>query len=388
MNQDISTTFNKLKQYCEKEEFKGYDPFDGLNSKLFQSIPFVRNNSFFRLAWLQFFKQSPANFRPLFGVKKGYNPKGLGFFLSGYCNLYKADPKEEYLEKINFLIEKIYSCQNQGYSGICWGYNFDWQARAFFQPKGTPNVVVNSFVGCALLDAYEILKDEKLLKTARSTCDFILSDLNRTYDDDGDFVFSYCPLDKTQVFNASLLGCRLLCRVYAYTKEAFLLEESRKAVSFVCKHQQNHGAWAYSPLPFHQWIDSFHSGYIVECIHTYQTISGDCSFNENIEKGLKYYLETFFRENGMPAYYQHSTYPIDMHNTAGLIITLSKLGKFNENKKLIDKVLQWSQDNMFHGKRGYFYYYKQKYYTVRISYMRWIQACMFLGYSHYMLNVK
>ena len=375
--------FDKLKHYCEQEEFKGYDPFDGLNSVLFKSIPFVRNNRFFRLAWIQFFKHCPINIRTLVGIKKEYNPKGLGLFLSGYCNLYKTDPKEAYLEKIKFLTEKIYACQSSGYSGSCWGYHFDWQSKAFFQPKGTPSIVVSSFVACALLDAYEIIKDDNLLKTARSTCDFILNDLHRTINEDGDFSFSYSPLDKTQVFNASLLGCRLLCRVYAYTRETFLLEESRKAVSFVCNHQQFSGAWTYSPLPFHQWIDNFHTGYNLECIHTYQFISGDCSFNDHLEKGLKYYLDTFFKENGMPAYYDNSTYPIDMHNTAQLIVTLSKLGKFVENKELIDNVLDWSQYNMFHKKKGYFYYHKRKHYTIHICYMRWIQAWMFLGYSHY-----
>ena len=383
---NINVVFDKLMQYCVQEEFKGYDPFDGLNSKFFQSIPFVRRHRFFRLAWIQFFKQCFINFRPVVGVKKDYNPKGLGLFLSGYCNLYKTEPKEEYLEKINFLINKINACQSQGYSGVCWGYHFDWQARAFFQPKGTPSIVVSSFIACALLDAYEILKDEKLLKTARSTCNFILNDLNKTYDDDGDFSFSYSPVDQTQVFNASLLGCRLLCRVYAHTQETFLLDESRKAVSFVCKHQQDSGAWAYSPLPFHQWIDNFHTGYNLECIHTYQSVSGDHSFNEHLKKGLKYYLETFFKEDGTPMYYNNSTYPVDMHNAAQLIVTLSKMEKFFDNKELIDKVLNWCQENMFDKKNGYFYYYKQKHYTIKICYMRWIQAWMFLGYSHYFLN--
>jgi hypothetical protein len=380
--------FNQLRAACEQEDFKGYDPFDGLNSSFFKALPYIRNNRLCRLAWLQFFKRSPVNFRPLSGVKKDYNPKGLGLFLSGYCNLYKAEKKEEYMKKINYLIDRINACQSKGYSGACWGYNFDWQSKAFFQPKGTPSIVVSSFVACALLDAYEIVKEEKLFQTARSTCNFILKDLNRTSDAEGDFSFSYSPLDWTQVFNASLLGCRLLCRMYAYTKEPILLEESKKAVSFVCKHQQENGAWAYSPLLFHQWIDNFHTGYNLECIHAYQTISGDNSFAGHFEKGLNYYLKTLFEENGIPKYYHNSCCPIDMHNTAQLIVTLSKTGKFEESKELINKVLNWSQENMFNKKKGYFYYYKQKYYTIRINYLRWIQAWMFLAYSHYILNTK
>lgn len=380
--------FNKLKDYCEKEGFKGYDPFDGLNSSLFKSIPFIKKNRFAKLAWLQFFKRSPVNFRKITGVKKDYNPKGLGLFLQGYCNLYHEEPKKEYLEKINLLISLIKQCASTGYSGTCWGYNFDWQARAFFQPKGTPSVVVTSFIACALLDAFEITGEKELITMARSACDFVLNDLNRHYDNDGDFAFSYCPVDNTQVFNASLLGVRLLCRVYPYTKEAILLQESKKAVSFACKWQQPNGAWAYSPLPFHAWIDNFHTGYNLECINCYQQVSGDTSFNKYMEKGFEYYVNTFFEEDGLPKYYNNKRYPIDMHNTAQLIITLTKLGKLEQYKPLADKVLQWSIDNMFNKKKGYFYYYKEKWFTVNIPYIRWIQAWMFVGLSYYKLFNK
>jgi len=218
---------------------------------------------------------------------------------------------------------------------------------------------------------------------ARSACDFILKDLYRTYDDQGDFSFSYSPLDKTQVFNASLLGARLLSRTWFYTNEPALIDDSRKAVSYVCKHQQENGAWSYSPLPFHQWIDNFHTGYNLECIYTYQSISGDHSLNSHLEKGLEYYLNTFFEESGLPKYYSNSKYPIDMHTTAQLVVTLSKMGVLNQKMELVDKVLLWSFENMFDESKGYFYYYKEKYFTIKIPYMRWTQAWMFLGLSHY-----
>src|SRR6202000_898205 len=105
------------------------------------------------------------------------------------------------------------------YNTACWGYNFDWQSRAFFLPRNTPTIVVSSFIANALLDAYQITSNEILLSTARSTCDFILKDLNRTYDKDGNFAFTYSPFDKSIVYNASLLGSRLLARVYSFTKE-------------------------------------------------------------------------------------------------------------------------------------------------------------------------
>jgi len=383
MKKEFDDYFRELKEFCEVEQYKGYDPFDGLNSKLFKHFDFLNNSRLFKLIWLQAFKRSPINFRKVAGIKKEYNPKGLGLFLSGYCILYKQDPNVVYLEKIKLLIKEIENCKSIGYSGICWGYNFDWQARAFFQPKGTPSIVVTSFIACALLDAYEVTKEERLLTMARSACDFVLNDLNRTYDNEGDFAFSYCPVDNTQIFNASLLGVRLLCRVYQYTKEEILLSESEKAVSYVCKHQQRDGAWTYSPLPFHAWIDNFHTGYNLECIYTFQKISENNKFKSNIENGLNYYLSTFFEADGTPKYYHNKKYPIDLHTTAQLIVTLSKMEIIEQHKDLVDKVLSWSCVNMFDNKRGYFYYYKEKYFTIKIPYIRWIQAWMFLGMSHY-----
>lgn len=82
--------FIALKSYCESQHFKGWDPYDGLNSKLFQSLPFLRNSAICRLILIQGFKRCPINLRPLALVPKEYNAKGIGLFLQGYCNLYKT----------------------------------------------------------------------------------------------------------------------------------------------------------------------------------------------------------------------------------------------------------------------------------------------------------
>lgn len=383
----VEESFNKLKDYCEKQEFKGYDPYDGLNSKFFSKLILLKDIKYVKLAWIQFFKRSPINLRTLFGVEKDYNSKGLGLFLAGYCNLYKLNPNPEYLIKIKELSQRIIQLRSIGYSGSCWGYNFDWQALAFFQPKGTPTVVATTFISYALLDAYELTKDEELLKIAIDSKEFILKDLNRTYDIDGNFAFSYSPLDNTQVFNASLLGSRLLSRIYHYTQDEKLLEEARKSIVYCCNNQKEDGSWSYGTLPFHQWIDNFHTGYNLECIQEYQSYSGDTSFDKNIQHGLRYYLETFFTEKGIAKYYNNKVFPIDIHNTSQLIITLSKLNKFQVNKKLIDLVLNWSIKNM-QDEKGYFYYQMKKRFNSKIPYMRWAQSWMFYGMSEYLKNVR
>lgn len=377
----IIKAFNNLISYCEKENFKGWDPYDGLNSWLIQKTPLGKSR-FLRLAWIQLFKLNPINLRPLFGIKKEYNPKGLGLFLIGYCNLYTKTNKKEYLDKIRFISNEILQLQTKGYSGACWGYNFDWQARAFFQPKYTPTVVATSFIVEALFQAYKITRDIKLIETASSASHFILKDLNKTHDEQGNYTLSYSPIDKTQVFNAGLLGAKTLALIYEHTNEDYLLNEAKKIVDYVCSKQNQDGSWAYGTLPFHQWVDNFHTGYNLECIYIYQKISGDLTYQKNIDKGLDYYLNNFFTEEGISKYYNDKIFPVDIHAPAQLLVTLAKMDILEEHKGLAEKVIRWTINNM-QSQQGYFYYQKRRILSSKIPYIRWAQSWMFYALSYY-----
>ena len=91
--------FDKLSANIEIENFRGFDPYDALNSPLIKNHFHSKN---LNLILTSLFRISPLNFRPFFGIKKNLNPKSLGLILSSYCNLarigYKIDSK-----KINIL---------------------------------------------------------------------------------------------------------------------------------------------------------------------------------------------------------------------------------------------------------------------------------------------
>lgn len=382
-NHTIYQSFVRLKAYCESAEFKGYDPYDGLNSRLFQALPVLPRIRLVRLVWIQFFKRSPLNLRRWVGIQPEYNPKALGLFLSAYSLMHRRAPSPATEHRIRQFASRLMECDSKGFSGTCWGYNFDWESRAFFQPKFTPTIVATSFIAQAFLDAYEATGDESYLKIARSACDFIIRDLNRSTDEKGGLAFSYSPIDQTKVFNASLLGARLFARVYTFTREQELLDLAAPVVQYCCDQQKPDGSWAYSTLPFHQWIDSFHTGYNLECISDYMAYSGDQRFKEHLHKGFDYYLRTFFTPEGVPRYYSNSTYPIDIHCPSQLVMTLKKLGQLDRHQALVDRVLEWTIRKM-QGPQGFFYYQINKYFTSRIPYMRWSQAWMFLSMVVYL----
>ena len=395
----VIDSFVVLCDYCEKERFRGWDPYDGLNSRLFQFLPFFKKSAVCRLVLIQGFKRSPINLRRMALVPKEYNAKGIGLFLSGYCNLYKAVVEFPRLAervgtagmiktRIEELAELLISLRSEGYRGACWGYNFDWQARRLFLfPKNTPTVVATNFCATALMDAYEVTKNEGYLKCALSAADFVLEDLHRA-EYNGGFLFSYSQLKGNDtVFNASLLGSRLLSYCYYYTGKEEYKTAARASVVACCKGQKEDGSWVYGMLPVQGWIDSFHTGYNLDGLIAYEELTGDGSFHENIEKGFDFYIKNFFEEDGCPKYYHDRKYPIDIHCPGQLLVTLSRLHKLSDYREFVERVLKWTIDHM-QDKKGYFYYQLKPGISSKISYMRWSNAFMFNALSFYILETS
>ena len=371
---------DSLCRFVEGRDFAGYDPYDALNSPLIRALSL--NLKYGRIAWTQLLRRLPVNTRPLLGVAKGHNPKGLGLFLGGYSKLYGMDNRQEYLDQVRRLANLLQQTRSQGYFGNCWGYNFDWQSRAFHIPKYTPTVVNSSFIGHALLDAYQILDDQQFLDMAVSVKDFLLRDLNRTINGDT-FCFSYTPIDNTAVHNANLLGASLLIRLYELTKEETLRDAALSSLAYTMKHQRADGSWFYAEAEMQRWIDSFHTGFNLEALRWFKRCGEASEYGQAYEKGVNYYARNFFLRDGTPKYYHDRVYPIDIHAPAEAIAFFS--GEGQAYHELTDRVLEWTLANMQDAK-GYFYFRKGPRMTNKIPYMRWTQAWIFHALTEYMLH--
>ena len=208
----IESIILKHYSYLKSIDFKGWDVLDGLNSQLFQKLPFSQNK-YFRLFWIQIFRRSPINLRNLTLVPQEYNPKALALFISGLLNLYHHFKEESYFELALDLYEKLIQLKSQNYSELCWGYNFDWQARAFNVPKFKPNMVCSVFAGHALLDLFESTKESHYLKEAQDVAEFILNHLILIEQSD-QICFGYIPSESALIYNVNLLGAAYLSRLF------------------------------------------------------------------------------------------------------------------------------------------------------------------------------
>lgn len=366
-----------LLDYCRKNDWAGYDPYDGLTSRIFSSLPFLQNR-IGRLGFMQCMKRSPINLRRILLVPKCQNPKGIALFSSALLKLSNLAivSEDDALLLLTRLIE-LRSSKNQHY---CWGYNFDWQTWSFLVPKDTPNIICTSFAGNALLDAYEKFGNSSYLEIASSAGDFILEDLNVTKDKEG-LCFSYTPLDRAQVHNANLLGAAFLARLYRITGKRKFFDHAVRAVKYSVKRQCADGSWPYGESQREKWIDNFHTGYNLCALRSICQYAEISEFESHIRHGFDFYRKHFFRQDGAPKYFHDRTYPIDIHNVAQSIITLLTLSDLDDGSvSLALSVFEWVMTHMW-DERGYFYHQVLPFGTIKISYMRWSQAWMLLALS-------
>src|SRR6185503_11875494 len=203
MSDLFQAAYDQLFSWCQQRDFAGHDPFDALNSRLFQSTPLAQSRNA-RFIWTQLAKRSPADFRALARVPAERNAKGIALFALAQIANYRRLKTEESRKQVHEFMSGLVSMKLEGYSGACWGYNFDWQSRNFFAPRDTPTIVPTAFAARALIEASSDF--DGMQGVARSVCDFILKDLPRSVANKTELCFSYAPKSKTQIFNASLLA--------------------------------------------------------------------------------------------------------------------------------------------------------------------------------------
>jgi polysaccharide biosynthesis protein VpsJ len=378
----VFDSIEKLQAWIEKNEYKGYEPFDGLSSYI---RPLTLGNWFGERILQQVVLRSPYNIRPILGIRPNYSTKGMGFLSKAYLRMWKQTNEIKWKEKAVYCLDWLIDSQNKDYSGAAWGNHFDYSAKPFQLPAQTPTVVWVGLIGQSFLDAFEVLKEEKYLQVARSACNYILKDLPRTKFNNNSHCISYVHFKKLLIHNSNMLGAALLARTYSFTKEDELFNESKKAMQFACDSQLSDGSWYYGEEPEYHWIDNWHTAYNLDSLKCYTDNTNDTSYVENLKKGYAFFKDNFFTSDGRAKFYHDRLRFVDIQSAAQAIDTLCYF-KDNDGLKLAIKIANWTIDNMQDDK-GYFYYRDLGWKKVKIPMLHWGQATMFSALSN-LINQK
>jgi hypothetical protein len=370
----VHESLRRLEQWVEQANWTAYDTFDGLSSPYARLFTF--GSGLLKQVWQQSVRRFPVNLRPLLGIKPSMSTKGMGFFAQGYLRLYQTYGEPVSLDKARFCLHWLKDNRCPQFRGDAWGNHFDYQSRGGAIPKGTPTIVWTGLIGHAFLDAYDVTGEEDYLTVARSACDFIVEELG-WFEADGGICLRYYPHEEHQVHNSNIIGASLLARVNALSPDSRYSEIARSAVDFTVNHQTAEGAWFYGVEPKYRWVDSFHTGYVLEALDTFNRCSGDSKYGAALEKGYRYFVETFFEEDGTPRYYDYKRRPLDIQCASQGIQTLVNLRRLHPRSvDLASKVAEWTIRNM-QDVTGYFHYRRYPFISNKTPTLHWGQATMF-----------
>ena len=373
-NQRILQVCREVLDYAGDRDYEGYNKHDGIESPLTKALSF--NLKWGRLFWTQVVMRSPVNLRPLLGVPRLRNPKGIALFAMACLDMHKVTGEEHYANEARLLLDWLVDHTSCGFDMPCWGYPYAWQDIGFFAPAGFPNRIVTYFVCSALLDGFEHLGEVRYMEAAHEATRFLLDTPRILFESADQLCMSYVPSDQVDwvVMDVSVLIAVVLARVGKHTGEERLGTQAKKLVHYVVDKQTPEGAWFYSHPPGDSHIghDNYHTGEILDAIDDYRLITGDESYMEAHRLGLEFYAQHLFTAEGAPKWMSNKTFPHDVHGASQGIITFSR---HPEYFALLDKTLNWTLDTLY-SRKGYFYYQRRATYTKKFTLMRWCNGWM------------
>jgi hypothetical protein len=178
-----------------------------------------------------------------------------------------------------------------------------------------------------------------------------------------------------------LLAGEVLASVGAETGEEELSSAAMRAARYVVRRQRADGSWAYGAAGFQGWADNFHTAFILTSLARISEASGGAAagaeFAVSLRRGYEFWRENFFLADGWPKYYHDNPYPADAHASGAAVVALVELkDSMPDALALADRIINWTLGNLRDPRRGFFYYQRRRFYTIRTPYMRWTQAWM------------
>jgi len=380
---------DRVLQVARSDRYEGYSKHDGLNSPVLARL--AGGSRLRRLGAIQVVTRSPVDVRPLAGVRKARNAKGISLFSRALLARHRMTGSADDANDARGLLDWLIAHPAPGFEQLCWGYPYLWQDVGFFAPRHFPNRVVTSFVGQALLDGYETLHDSRYLDAAGSAVGFLLGAPKTMYEDEARWCLSYVPDPGIDwiVMDVSALTGALAARLGALGGDAELIRQGGRLVRYVVSKQTDYGAWFYAepPSASHITHDNYHTGFILDAIQQYGLSAGSDEFGPAYRRGVEFYEQRLFEPDGAARFMSDRLYPVDIHGCAQGIITFSLRQKHaGTGAETATRVLQWTLDNMWDPASGWFYYQKRRRYRTRIRELRWCQGWMSWALASYLEN--
>lgn len=221
-------------------------------------------------------------------------------YAMGFASLFEATGDDAHLRTAVHFLEELKKSRCAGYEEYCWGYPFDWVTRNGTIKEHTPLITSTPYVYEAFRQVHRLDGraewKEIMASIVRHACtdikDFEASKTARTS--------SYTPHDKGGVINASAYRAFLLTSASRDFSDDSYWKIAERNLNFVLENQNPDGSWYYAVDGVRDFVDHFHTCFVMKALAKIHTLTGHAATHAALARGVQYYLENLFDEDGLP----------------------------------------------------------------------------------------
>jgi hypothetical protein len=313
-------------------------------------------------------------------------------YAMGFAFLYEATGNDTYLQRsIHFLTELKKSRCNK-FKEYCWGYPFDWVTRNGVIGSQTPLITTTPYVYEAFLQVFDLHPQEELKLIAESIARHAATDIKGFPTSETASSCSYTPFDQGGVINAAAYRAFLLTSASQVFSNEDYWKIAKRNLNFILENQNQDGSWYYAVDGVRDFIDHYHTCFVMKALAKIHTFTGDESCKEALSKGVKYYLANLFDEDGLPKPFSKAprltVYKRELYDWAECVnLCLLLRDRFSQLETtlqtVVDGILKdWIKpDGSFRSRRLYLGW-------DNVPMHRWAQSQMFRSLAFYFREAK
>jgi hypothetical protein len=223
-------------------------------------------------------------------------------YAMGFAFLAAIHGTDKYYQRAVHFLEVLQETRCRGYEDYCWGYPFDWQTRTGTIKEGTPLITTLPYVYEAFSQVHAMDRDRKWLQIMRSIAEHALGSYRDLETAPGTASCAYTPAtdDRCGVINASAYRAFLLTKAGIELSEPRYLEVAGKNLNFVLTSQNADGSWYYSTDGERDFVDHFHTCFVLKALTKIEQLTGCPRCRSAIERGISYYVMKLVDGDGLP----------------------------------------------------------------------------------------
>lgn len=344
---ELWTMVDKAVAWLERTGYASYDPYDVWGTRYGRAARrlYYRNHPLGVLltAPVILMEVVCPHLRRLF-VRKDRYPTADAQLALAFLNLHELAPTGPWLQKARALADDLLHGSVPGYSGLCWGYPFDWQSVGGLIRRGTPHITATPYCYEVFTRLFDLTGDEYYLEVARSVAAFVFEDLNDTQTGHDAAAASYTPHDHSQVVNASAYRAFVLVdAARRFDKDAYRAK-AWKNLRFIVDAQRPDGSWLYAlGSPAEAFIDHFHTCFVLKNLYKVNRELESPYLARAIRRGYEWYRRNLFDSDDNPRSFtvapRVQIVRVEMYNVAEAISLSALISRdFPEAFALADKL--------------------------------------------------